>query len=95
MAACLTRATISVVLNMDVDGIPKITVELLGLLLSESISSDNYGIVSGLFRNEYRYRGSPNSLTLKGLLDINGLLSTRLEIWDSTLGLAEGHCAFG
>lgn len=38
----LTRAAISVVLDVDVNWVPKVAAELLRLLLSEGISSDNY-----------------------------------------------------
>lgn len=37
----LTSASVPVVLNMDVDWVSKITIELLRLLLGESITSDN------------------------------------------------------
>jgi hypothetical protein len=33
-------------------------------------------------------------LTFKGLLNVDGLLGRGLEVWDTTLGLAECHGTF-
>ncbi len=43
---------------------------------------------------EARRGGGAQKFTFKCLLDIDGFLGAGLEIWDSTLRLAEGHGAF-
>ena len=87
----LASASITIVVDVDVDRVVKVAAVFLGLFLSQSISSNNCRLlaykISHIASRAYR--------TLKCLVNVDGLLCTRLKVWDVAFGLAECHGSLG
>lgn len=70
---------------MDVDRVIKVATELFGLFLGQSVTGNDYKLLAlQLWTGE-------KGLTLKSLVNVDGLLGTCLKVGDIALGLAESH----
>lgn len=88
----LASTSVTVVVDVDVDRVIKVAAVFLRLFLSQSISSNN---CRRLAKDSLTAITSKACRTLKCLVNIDGLLCTRLKVWDVAFGLAECHGSLG
>lgn len=88
LSTTLASTTIAVIFNVDVNRIVKVAAKLFRFFLSKGVSGNHCRGVRQLCKRSVLFL---SILTLKSLIDVDGLLSTRLKIGNVTLGLAKGH----
>jgi len=74
-------AALVLIVNIDINGVIVAPSELLGFFLGKGISRDHYNVLVKPKISKHRMQ----RLTLEGLLDIDRLFGTGLEIWDPSL----------
>jgi hypothetical protein len=85
----LAGAAIALVVEVDGDCFGVVCVEVTALFLGQGVAGDHWHMLVLILQQK-----SLGKVTFKGLLNVDGLLGTSLEVWDTTLGLAECHSTF-